>query len=210
MIQSFPSKFIVAQMTNKFPAFMQLKVHHDAQKILPLDPIMSHLNPVESWGSNIYRLLLVLSFYLHLGLRSGTIFFSWWFLRKFGCVCYFSYVFYRFSHLILCDLIIVTLTDEYKLWISSYSNVLHFPITSAPLCSNILLSTCLIVWELCVKWVAGNRLKNEQRPVVCCGIGTHFCEQPVVPPRCSRTIDTRGLLLQQPMKCGLIRNQIVL
>jgi hypothetical protein len=66
-------KLIVSQLVKKYPALLRNpKFHYLVNTSLPLDPILSQLNPVRPIHPFPLRSVLILSFHLRLGLPSGS------------------------------------------------------------------------------------------------------------------------------------------
>ena len=120
-----------------------LKVHYRAHKRRPPVSILGQPNPIQSIYPHptSWRPILILSIHLCLGLPSGLL------PSGFPTKTLYAHLSSPIrvtcpAHLILLDFIIRTiLGEEYKSFSSSLCNLLHSPVTSSLLGSNILLNT---------------------------------------------------------------------
>jgi hypothetical protein len=65
-------KLIIAQLTKKFPPFVELyKVHYRVHKGLPQDLILRHSNSFHNLTTCVFKIILILFSYLRLGLPVG-------------------------------------------------------------------------------------------------------------------------------------------
>jgi len=123
---------------------MECKVYYCILKSLPLVPILSQMNPVQTLHPISASPIVIFSFHIHLYLQSGLFYLG--FLTK---ILFASIIFPMHAtcsaHLILHDLItVVAFGEDYKLWISSLFSLLQNLVTCLPLRYRILLSTLVL------------------------------------------------------------------
>jgi hypothetical protein len=62
---------MVVQLDKYYLAFMEPKIHYLVERSLLLDPMLSHLNPVHTLSRYCFKMPIILSSHLRLGILIG-------------------------------------------------------------------------------------------------------------------------------------------
>jgi hypothetical protein len=116
------------QLTNQLHALWNPEVQCRTHKVSPIVPILSRINHIPRIDTYFFKIILILSYHLHLGLPKG-LFLVDVPVKILEALLPLSFLATWLAHLNILDLITL-LGERYKLWSSSLWSLLHFPFSS--------------------------------------------------------------------------------